>query len=53
MNARVHQPHQPAVHSDQHASSYYAATANQQLAYPPLAGEELADVCIVGGGFSA
>jgi glycine/D-amino acid oxidase-like deaminating enzyme len=52
MNARVHQPHQPAVHSDQHASSYYAATANLQLAYPPLAGEELADVCIVGGGFS-
>lgn len=52
MNARVHQPQQPAVHSDQHASSYYAATANQQLAYPPLAGEELADVCIVGGGFS-
>ncbi|WJN59798.1 FAD-binding oxidoreductase [Pseudomonas sp. SO81] len=52
MNARVHQPQQPAVHSDQHASSYYAATANLQLAYPPLAGEELADVCIVGGGFS-
>ena len=52
MNARVHQPQQPAVHSDQHAPSYYAATANQQLACPPLAGEELADVCIVGGGFS-
>lgn len=52
MNARVHQPQQPAVHSDQHAPSYYAATANRQLAYPPLAGEELADVCIVGGGFS-
>ena len=52
MNARVHQPQQPAVHSDQHASSYYAATANLQLAYPPLAGEALADVCIVGGGFS-
>jgi gamma-glutamylputrescine oxidase len=52
MNARVHQPQQPAVHSDQHAPSYYAATANQQLAYPPLAGEALADVCIVGGGFS-
>jgi len=44
MNARVH--------SDQHAASYYAATVNRQLAYPPLAGEEVADVCVVGGGFS-
>lgn len=52
MNARVRQPLQQPVHSDQHAASYYAATANRQLAYPPLAGEELADVCIVGGGFS-
>ena len=52
MNARVHQPQRPAVHSDQHAASYYAATANRQLSYPTLAGEELADVCIVGGGFS-
>ena len=52
MNARVHQPQLPAVHSDQHAASYYAATANRQLSYPTLAGEELADVGIVGGGFS-
>ncbi|MDH1053975.1 NAD(P)/FAD-dependent oxidoreductase [Aquipseudomonas alcaligenes] len=52
MNARVHQPQRPAVHSDQHAASYYAATANRQLSYPTLAGEELADICIVGGGFS-
>ena len=52
MNARVHQPQRPAVHSDQHAASYYAATANRQLSYPTLAGEELADACIVGGGFS-
>jgi glycine/D-amino acid oxidase-like deaminating enzyme len=48
MNARVHQP----VHSSQHAASYYAASANRQLAYPPLQGEMRADVCIVGGGFS-
>lgn len=48
MNARVRQP----VHSDRHAPSYYAATANRQLAYPPLQGEVRADVCIVGGGFS-
>ncbi|MGH8354020.1 MAG: NAD(P)/FAD-dependent oxidoreductase [Pseudomonas sp.] len=48
MNARVRLP----VHSAQHAPSYYAATANRRLAYPPLAGEVQADVCIVGGGFS-
>ena len=48
MNARLN----PPVHSDQHAASYYAATANRQLAYPPLAGEQVADVCVVGGGFS-
>ncbi|MBD9483116.1 FAD-binding oxidoreductase [Pseudomonas sp. PDM14] len=52
MNARVRQPQLQPVHSDQHAASYYAATANRQLAYPPLAGEAVADVCIVGGGFS-
>ncbi|MEO4046883.1 FAD-binding oxidoreductase [Pseudomonas sp. CAU 1711] len=40
------------VHSDQHAASYYAATANRQLAQPPLGGERVADVCVVGGGFS-
>ncbi|WP_394560229.1 NAD(P)/FAD-dependent oxidoreductase [Aquipseudomonas alcaligenes] len=48
MNARLNQP----VHSDQHAASYYAATVNRQLAQPPLAGEVVADVCVVGGGFS-
>ncbi len=44
-------PHQ-AVHSNQHTASYYAATANQQLAQPPLSGKQVADVCVVGGGFS-
>jgi len=48
MNGRVHQP----VHSTPHAASYYAASINRQLAYPPLRGEFSADVCIVGGGFS-
>ncbi|WP_447595049.1 NAD(P)/FAD-dependent oxidoreductase [Aquipseudomonas campi] len=52
MNARVRQPQPHAVHSDQHAASYYAATANRALSYPTLAGETVADVCIVGGGFS-
>jgi glycine/D-amino acid oxidase-like deaminating enzyme len=48
MNARVHQP----THNAQHAASYYAASVNRQLTYPPLRGELSVDVCIVGGGFS-
>ena len=48
MNASVHRP----SHTDQHAPSYYAASANRSLTCPPLAGEVRADVCIVGGGFS-
>jgi len=48
MSARVHLP----VHTDQHAPSYYAATANRQLAYPPLTGEIQVDVGVVGGGFT-
>lgn len=35
-----------------HAPSYYAATANQTLSFPPLEGEIQTDVCVVGGGFS-
>lgn len=48
MNARVHQP----VHTDHHAPSYYAASVNRRIEVPPLAGEEKADVCVIGGGFS-
>ncbi|SDI10300.1 Glycine/D-amino acid oxidase [Pseudomonas flavescens] len=48
MTARAH----PPVHSAEHAPSYYAASANLQVDYPPLQGEQRADVCIVGGGFS-
>jgi len=48
MNARVRQP----AHTTQHAASYYAASVNRQLDFPPLSGELRADVCIVGGGFS-
>lgn len=32
--------------------SYYAASANRQLDLPPLQGEETADVCIIGGGYT-
>ncbi|PZW42908.1 FAD-binding oxidoreductase [Pseudomonas sp. URMO17WK12:I2] len=48
MTVRAH----PPVHSAEHAPSYYAASANQPLDLPALQGEQHADVCIVGGGFS-
>jgi gamma-glutamylputrescine oxidase len=34
------------------AGSYYAATANSFPAQPSLQGEAVADVCVVGGGFT-
>ena len=36
----------------QHAPSYYAATANAAPGRPSLKGEAVADVCIVGAGFT-
>ena len=33
-------------------NSYYAASANEQPAYPILVGDIEADVCVVGGGFA-
>ncbi|MBN7797863.1 NAD(P)/FAD-dependent oxidoreductase [Parahaliea mediterranea] len=35
-----------------HVDSWYAASANRQLDFPPLAGEIEADVCIIGGGYT-
>ena len=35
-----------------HADSWYAASANQQLAFAPLQGEASADICIIGGGYT-
>lgn len=35
-----------------HVNSWYAATANQQLELPPLQGEESADVCVIGAGYT-
>jgi len=35
-----------------HAPSYYAATANRDLHFADLQGEQQADVCVIGGGFS-
>jgi len=36
----------------EHTSSYYAATANEVTAFPPLKGSIRADICVVGGGFT-
>ena len=35
-----------------HTGSYYAATANEQTSYPPLQGDQQADVCVIGAGFT-
>jgi glycine/D-amino acid oxidase-like deaminating enzyme len=43
---------QPSAHAQNHAPSYYAASVNQTLEFPALQGEQTADVCIIGGGFS-
>lgn len=36
----------------EHVASYYAATLNEDIRYPPLAGDCTADVCVVGAGFT-
>ncbi|NYH13573.1 gamma-glutamylputrescine oxidase [Paraburkholderia bryophila] len=38
--------------SQPHASSYYAATANDRTLHVPLTGRTHADVCVIGGGFT-
>ena len=40
------------MQNEAHVESWYAATANQQLAFEPLQGERSADVCIIGGGYT-
>lgn len=35
-----------------HTESYYAATLNDVTDYPVLAGEQVADVCVIGAGFT-
>lgn len=48
MNARVQQP----APNHRHAASYYAASSLPPPEHPVLQGELMADVCVVGGGFS-
>lgn len=38
--------------NNEHAHSYYAATANSLAPYPTLASDLMADVCVIGGGFT-
>jgi len=35
-----------------HTGSYYAASVNENTNYPPLRGEQSADVCVIGAGFT-
>ncbi|MFK8049276.1 MAG: NAD(P)/FAD-dependent oxidoreductase [Halioglobus sp.] len=35
-----------------HTTSYYAASINHAVDYPPLKGEHVADVCVIGAGFT-
>lgn len=43
---------QPGRNPDGHPDSYYAATATGVVDYPQLQGNERADVCVIGGGFT-
>lgn len=38
--------------NQQHAQSYYAASAHAMPDYPELAADLVADVCVIGGGFT-
>lgn len=35
-----------------HTTSYYAASVNEHTQYSALEGDQIADVCVVGGGFT-
>jgi glycine/D-amino acid oxidase-like deaminating enzyme len=35
-----------------HTDSYYAATVNDVTDFPPLLGDQTADVCVIGAGFT-
>jgi gamma-glutamylputrescine oxidase len=44
--------HMTAPVQRRHTASYYAASSLPQPDHPALQGEVVADVCVVGGGFS-
>lgn len=37
---------------EKHCPSYYAATLNDDTAYPSLEGDVTTDICVIGGGFT-
>jgi gamma-glutamylputrescine oxidase len=40
------------MQNEAHVDSWYAATANLELNFPPLAGTASTDVCIIGAGYT-
>ncbi len=40
------------MHAQEHTRSYYAATVNDPTSFAPLLGEQRADVCVIGAGFT-
>lgn len=38
--------------AEEHCSSYYAATTNDDTTYPMLEGEVRVDICVIGAGFT-
>lgn len=40
------------MQSQAHTGSYYAATVNDITDFAPLLGEQMADVCVIGAGFT-
>lgn len=43
---------QTSNEKQEHTDSYYAATLNEKTNYPPLQGDAVADVCVIGAGFT-
>ncbi len=41
-----------SLHPQQHTGSYYAASVNDVTDFSPLRGEQSADVCVIGAGFT-
>ena len=39
-------------YTQEHARSYYAASANGLAPFPALTDDLVADVCVIGGGFT-
>jgi glycine/D-amino acid oxidase-like deaminating enzyme len=42
----------PSYQKQEHCGSYYAATRHPAKSYPTLQGDQIADVCVIGAGFT-